>query len=551
MVNFAQILDETGEFGRFQAQMMILLSVPNFLAAFQTFGNMFMVQDEAHRCSVAWVKNRTFNWSAAEQLALSVPLDAAGRPKSCLMFRPPPDNASLEDILSHHFNETQSCESGWDYPEHKPQSLMNEFNLVCDRKHLKKTSQSLFMAGLLVGTLIFGPISDRVGRRASFLVQLLLFAISGVAMAFVPSFEFYTILRFVLATAIGGYTLNITTLLSEWVGPSRRTSAIVLNMTAFALGQMGLAGTAYGVRKWRLLQIFSTVPILLLFFCFQVVPESARWLLIRGRVEEAKQLIQKAALVNKRELTPELLNQIAPEDKGPLGNAFDLFRHPHLRKVTLILMCVWFVNNLVYYGLSFQVGDFGMDIYLTQLIFGAVELPSRISSIFFMEKYGRKWSQSGCLILGGLMCIIIAFIPSGLPTMVTMLAMVGKLTIAAAFTISYVYTAELFPTVVRQTGFGLVSTFSRTGGIIAPLVILLVEYHTAFPMLIFGSLPIGTGILCALLPETHGQSLKDTIEDLRQRSCPRSPRTAPLKKEVKSTGKPSSPRVAIVNSSYF
>ncbi|XP_013370495.1 PREDICTED: solute carrier family 22 member 13-like [Chinchilla lanigera] len=87
---------------------------------------VFTVLDEVHHCSVAWVQNHTLNLSAAEQLALSIPLDASGQPDSCLMFRPPPDNASLEDILSHRFNETQPCENGWDYPEDRPPSLLNE-----------------------------------------------------------------------------------------------------------------------------------------------------------------------------------------------------------------------------------------------------------------------------------------------------------------------------------------------------------------------------------------------------------------------------------------
>lgn len=61
---------------------------------------------------------------------------------------------------------------------------------------------------------------------------------------------------------------------------------------------------------------------------------------------------------------------------------------------------------------------------------------------------------------------------------------------------------------------GLVSIFSRVGGIITPLLMLLEQYHKALPMLIFGSLPVGAGLLCALLPETQGQILKDTLQDL-------------------------------------
>nr|XP_007969938.2 solute carrier family 22 member 13 [Chlorocebus sabaeus] len=551
MAQFVQVLAEIGDFGRFQIQLLILLCVLNFLSPFYFFAHVFMVLDEPHHCAVAWVKNHTFNLSAAEQLALSVPLDTAGHPEPCLMFRPPAANASLQDILSHHFNETQPCDMGWEYPENRLPSLKNEFNLVCDRKHLKDTTQSVFMAGLLVGTLMFGPLWDRIGRKATILVQLLLFTLIGLVTAFVPSFELYMALRFAVATAIAGFAFSNVTLLTEWVGPTWRTQAVVLAQCTYSLGQMVLAGLAYGFRNWRLLQITGTAPGLLLFFYFWALPESARWLLTHGRMDEAKQLIQRAALVNRRKLSPELMNQLVPEKTGPSGNALDLFRHPQLRKVTLIIFCVWFVDSLGYYGLSLQVGDFGLDIYLTQLIFGAVEVPARCSSIFMMQRFGRKWSQLGTLVLGGFMCIIIIFIPADLPVVVTVLAVVAKMATAAAFTISYVYSAELFPTILRQTGMGLVGIFSRIGGILAPLVILLGEYHAALPMLIYGSLPTVAGLLCTLLPETCGQALKDTLQDLELGPHPRSPKSVPSEKETEATGRTSSPGVTFVSSTYF
>ncbi|NXH39531.1 S22AD protein, partial [Dicaeum eximium] len=95
------------------------------------------------------------------------------------------------------------------------------------------------------------------------------------------------------------------------------------------------------------------------------------------------------------------------------------------------------------------------------------------------------------------------------PTASTVLAIIGKFTATAAFSTSYIYTAEVFPTVVRQTGVGLCSTMARLAGILAPLVVPLRRYHRAIPMAIFGSIPVLVALFCILLPETHGVELAD------------------------------------------
>ncbi|NXX45834.1 S22AD protein, partial [Tricholaema leucomelas] len=95
------------------------------------------------------------------------------------------------------------------------------------------------------------------------------------------------------------------------------------------------------------------------------------------------------------------------------------------------------------------------------------------------------------------------------PVTTTVLAIIGKFTASASFSTSYVYSAELFPTVIRQTGVGLCSMVGRVSGIIAPLIYLLERYHRAIPMAIFGSAPVVGGLLCFLLPETCGTDLAD------------------------------------------
>ncbi|NXR10953.1 S22AD protein, partial [Semnornis frantzii] len=514
MSGIGEILKVLGDFGPFQKWLVLFTVLPCLSVAFHQFCQLFMVSYVPHHCDTSWIRAVGPNLTEEEQLNLTLPRDAAGAYKQCSMYSPV--DWDLDSIRTYGLNATEKCRSGWVYPPGQPPSLLTEYDLVCDRKDLNDISQSIYMLGLFLGSLIFGPLSDRIGRRPVILIAVILQGLFGLGIAFVPHFYVYVAFRCVVGASVSGITMTILGLATEWIGVSSRPKAVLGSHCCFAIGQMILAGLSYGIRNWRLLQIAGSVPIFAFFFYFQMLPESARWLVTKGRIKEAKKVLQKAASFNKCTIPPELLEQLKPLKQTKSGSILDLFRKKHLRKVTLIMSCAWFVNNLVYYGLSLNVTNFGLDIYLTQLAFGAVEIPARVGCIFMLQWFGRKKNQAVLLLLSGLVCLVITVLPEDQPVTTTVLAIIGKFAASASFSTSYVYSAELFPTVIRQTGVGLCSMVGRVSGVMAPLIYLLDRYHRAIPMAIFGSAPVVGGLLCFLLPETCGTDLADDTGD----GCP-------------------------------
>ncbi|KAJ7405785.1 Solute carrier family 22 member 13 [Willisornis vidua] len=511
MSGVGEILKAIGDFGPFQKCLVLLTLIPCLSVSFHQFCQLFMVVDVPHHCDTSWILSVGPNLTQEEQLNLTLPRDADGEYEQCSMYSPV--DWDLDSIVEYGLNSTQTCSSGWVYPSAEPPSLLTEFDLVCDRKDLNDIGQSIYMAGLFLGSMIFGPLSDRIGRRPVILISVFLQGVFGLGIAFVPHFYVYMAFRCVVGASVSGITMTILALATEWIGVSSRPKAVLGSHCCFAIGQMILAGLSYGIRNWRLLEIAGSAPIFSFFFFIGVLPESARWLVTKGRMEEAKKVLQKAAATNKRSLPAGLLEQLKPEKQIKSGSFLDLFRKKHLRKVTLIMSCAWFVNSFVYYGLSLNVTNFGLDIYLTQLAFGAVEIPARVGCIFILQWFGRRKTQTVLLVLSGLVCLIITGIPEDQPVATTVLATIGKFASSASFSTSFVYTAELFPTVVRQTGVGLCSMSARVAGILAPLVRLLGQYHPAIPMAIFGSAAVLGGLLCVLLPETRGTDLPDDTGD--------------------------------------
>eukprot|EP00057_Strongylocentrotus_purpuratus_P013413 XP_011667887.1 PREDICTED: organic cation transporter protein [Strongylocentrotus purpuratus] len=290
---------------------------------------------------------------------------------------------------------------------------------------------------------------------------------------------------------------------------------------------MLLAGIAYWIRDWRMLQVALVTPLFILFIFLIILPESPRWLISQGETEKAKKIIKHAAKVNKVQLPEDFLDEHDDVNKNLNGdtqkddtqekerrpNVTDIFRHRNMRRRTLILMYIWSVCAVVYHGFNLSTSTLGINVYISFFVSAAIEIPAYTLDIFIVQHHwlGRRRSMVLTLLLGGVACLLTIFIAPG--PFRAGVAFIGKFGISAAFGLIYLYTIELFPTSLRTAGLGICSMTGRIANILAPLILLTTEYWIHTPLVIFGSCTILAGILCLFLPETRGKKLPETIED--------------------------------------
>uniref|UniRef100_U3J274 Major facilitator superfamily (MFS) profile domain-containing protein n=1 Tax=Anas platyrhynchos platyrhynchos TaxID=8840 RepID=U3J274_ANAPP len=406
--------------------------------------------------------------------------------------------------------------------------LSPQWDLVCSYRQLRQMAQSIYMAGVLVGALVLGGLSDKFGRKAMLMWSYLQLGVMGTCTAFAPNYASYCVFRFAGGMALSGFGLSIA--LVEWIPTPYRAVTVAITGFAYTLGQILLAGLAYAVPHWRWLQLTVSLPFFVFLFYSWWLAESARWLVLSGKAERAVKVLQRVARINKKKeegekITVENLRSNMKEELAGLKSSYtisDLVRTPVIRHIFFCLSIVWWGwAGFSYYGLAMDLQNFGVSIYLIQVIFGAVDFPAKVVVTVSLSYIGRRVSLMVALFFAGLVIIANIFVPTELQTVRTALAVIGKGCLSASFNCVFLYTTELYPTPIRQTGLGFGSTMARVGGIVAPLVKMMDEYYPFLPPAVYGVAPIVAAVAAGFLPETLNAPLPDTIEEVE--SSPEGP----------------------------
>uniref|UniRef100_A0A8C1WUE3 Solute carrier family 22 member 6 n=1 Tax=Cyprinus carpio TaxID=7962 RepID=A0A8C1WUE3_CYPCA len=515
-MGFADLLDEVGGFGRFQMIHVTLLSIPGLLMASQNLLNNFTAGVPEHHCRIPNI-TAALNESTAALLRAFIPLDSSLTPSRC-SHRPSHTNASEL--------QTEACAEGWTYDKTEfISSIVSEWDLVCTLRPLKQMSQTIYMGGVLTGAIIFGGLSDRFGRKGMLIWSYFQLAVLGTFTALSPSYVVYCVFRFLTGMSVSGVILNAVSLKVEWIPTKARTLVGTISSFFFTFGQMILAGVAYSLKDWRKIHVAVCLPFFAFFIYSWWYSESARWLVLNGRSEEALKHLHRVAKINgKPEMTEKITLEVLEshmqkevQSSKSIHTVFDLLKTPTMRKISMCLMVVWFSTSFAYYGLAMDLQKFGVNIYLMQIIFGAVDFPAKLVALLMLSFLGRRITQGTCLLMSASVIFANIFVPKGKTMMMTALAVLGKGFTSASFTCIYLFTGELYPTVIRQTGMGFVSTMARIGSMAAPAVLILDEILPALPSIVYGGSAVLAGLIAFLLPETLDIPLPDTIEDVEEK----------------------------------
>lgn len=349
---------------------------------------------------------------------------------------------------------------------------------------------SSLLIGILVGSLTAGVVGDRIGRRKIMMYALALYAVATLAAAASQNWEMFFAFRVIAGIGIGAEAAIIPTFVSEFIPAAKRGLFVGSVAGFFSLGYVSAAllGTfvvAGSPEGWRIGQVITAVPILLLLWWRRILPESPRWLISRGRYQEAEdtvEALERGLLLPPSKLSASSggspLETAASEESGqrfPLFQFAELFKNGNGRR-TAVLWLLWTSVTFSFYGFFVWIPSLlvsnGMTMtksFTYTLIITVAQIPGYYSAAYFNERLSRKITIATYLAGGATSAYLLSTAQDS--TQILIFGCFLSFFMNGCYAALYAYTPEVYATSLRATGMGTASAVGRIGGIAAPIII--------------------------------------------------------------------------------
>ena len=382
-----------------------------------------------------------------------------------------------------------------------------------------------------------GWISDTFGRKFSMIGAHFAMCLVMLAEGFVTTEYGYIICRFFqgmlgMAAYIPAFVYCV-----EIVSTKYRAFAGFFFHTYYTFGQMTLGLMGYFVRDWRNLTKSVSLWFLPFILAF-ILPETPQYTHKKGRKSETIQTMRKIGKMNGKvsdfQRISNILDEIPVQEEENVEvsknvTVLDLFKHgPEMTWMVMKSCYLWLACSTVYYGIALNTGNLPGSIYSNTVINGCVDFVGHVTFPFLVESklFGRKWTMFIGLGLSCISCLVVNIavefkscddvgLSDKIDTAVLIWAYIGKFCIGGSFATAYQYSAELFPTPVRNNAVSIGSVVGKIFTTLTPVIMAMGLIATWLPGIVFAVIAgFGAGLVL-VLPETRGVPPLQTYEQAK------------------------------------
>lgn len=378
---------------------------------------------------------------------------------------------------------------------------------------------SYTVIGTAVGAIVFGLLSDKLGRKKIILLTIFLFSFFTMISGFATGPTMFIVFRVLAGIGLGGVMPNVIALTTEFAPKHIRSALVSFVFCGYSIGAIAAALTSRSLLPtvgWEPVFWLAGIPILFLPLLYKIIPESVSFLVQTGKVEEAKKVLAKIDPTINLNETIELQK---PEERAPGSPVVKLFEQKRALSTMMFYISCFSAFVLIYSlntWLPRLMMQAGYDLKSSLTFIAVMQIGAIVGTIVFgrlVDKLGFKKVLVPLFFCGAIALSLIGFTNSPFIAF-ALISVIGAASVGVQ-NLSNAFVSQYYPTEMRSTALGSTMAFGRMGGIVAPTfvgILLTMNLQPQFNFAAIASAAVLGGLAMLFVQEKHGYYNKEVIQ---------------------------------------